>query len=116
MALLAVLCGLSLALSQPYAYIFRGRDRMDLDATVTVAGKALTVAVTVPALFLGGGLIAVLLMQAVGGAGALLVAVLLARKIWPQSSAPGASGFCKSWPAAERRSRFSHSISGADVR
>src|SRR5215475_8610453 len=36
LALLAVLCGLPLALSQTYGYIFRGRDRMDLDATVTV--------------------------------------------------------------------------------
>jgi len=89
LALLAVVCGLSLALAQPYAYIFRARDRMDLDATVTVAGKALTLAVTVPALFLGGGLPAVLLMQAVGGAGALLVAVLLARKIGLKPQRPG---------------------------
>jgi hypothetical protein len=49
---------------------------MDLDATVNVTGKALTAAVTVSALFLGGGLIAVLLMQAVG---------LLARCWWPCS-------------------------------
>ena len=69
--------------------MFRGRDRMDLDATVTVTGKALTVAVTVPALFLGGGLFAVLLMQAVGGAGALLMAVLLARKIRLKAERPG---------------------------
>jgi O-antigen/teichoic acid export membrane protein len=89
LALLAVLCGLPLALSQAYVYIFRGRDRMDLDATTTVTGKALTVAVTVPALFLGGGLIAVLLMQAVGGAGALLVAVLVARKIRLKAKRPG---------------------------
>ena len=88
LTLLAVVCGLSLALAQPYSYIFRGRDRMDLDATVTVAGKALTVAVTVPALLLGGGLPAVLLMQAVGGVGALLVAVLLARKIGLKAKRP----------------------------
>ena len=88
MALLAVVCGLSLALAQPYVYIFRGKDRMDLDATVTTVGKALTLAVTVPALFLGGGLPAVLLMQAVGGAGALLVAVLLAWKIGLKAQRP----------------------------
>ena len=88
LTLLAVVCGLSLALAQPYSYIFRGRDRMDLDATVTVAGKALTVAVTVPAVLLGGGLPVVLLMQAVGGAGALLVAVLLARRIGLRAQRP----------------------------
>jgi O-antigen/teichoic acid export membrane protein len=89
LALLAVVCGLPLALSQTYAYMFRARDRMDLDATVTVTGKALTVAVTVPALFLGGGLPAVVLMQAVGGAGALLAALLLARKIRLEAQRPG---------------------------
>ena len=90
LALLAVVCGLPLALSQTYVYMFRARDRMDLDATVTVAGKALTLAVTVSALlFLGGGLPAVVLMQAIGGAGALLVAVLLARKICLKAQRPG---------------------------
>jgi O-antigen/teichoic acid export membrane protein len=88
LALLAVVSGLFLALSQPYSYIFRGRDRMDLDATVTVAGKALTLAVTVPALLLGGGIPGVLLMQAAGGAGALLIAVLLARRICLKARRP----------------------------
>jgi O-antigen/teichoic acid export membrane protein len=89
LALLAVVCGLPLALSQTYGYMIRAQDRMDLDATVAVTGKALTVAVTVPALFLGGGLPAVVLMQAVGGGGALLVAVLLARKIRLKARRPG---------------------------
>jgi len=89
LALLAVGCGLPLALSQTYGYVFRSQNRMDLDALVTTAGKALTVLVTVPVLILGGGLLAVILLQAVGGLGALLVAILLARKIdlralWPE--------------------------------
>jgi O-antigen/teichoic acid export membrane protein len=88
LALLAVLCGLPLALSQTYVYMFRGRDRMDLDATVAVTGEALTTAVTVPALLLGGGLLAVVLMQSVGGAGALLVAVLVARKVGLEGQRP----------------------------
>jgi len=88
LALLAVVCGLSLALSQPYSYIFRAQDRMDLDAIVTTVGKALTLAVTVPALLLGGGLPSVLLMQAVGGAGSLLIAVFLARKICLKARRP----------------------------
>ena len=88
LALLAVVCGLSLALSLPYVYLFRSRNRMDLEAAVTVAAKALTLAVTVPALVLGGGLPSALLMQAVGGAGALLVAVLLARNIGLKARRP----------------------------
>jgi O-antigen/teichoic acid export membrane protein len=89
LALLAVVCGLPLALSQTYGCMMRGQDRMDLDATVAVTGKALIVAVTVPALVLGGGLPVVVLMQAVGGAGALLVAVLLARMIRLKAGRPG---------------------------
>jgi O-antigen/teichoic acid export membrane protein len=89
LALFAVLCGLPLALSQTYVYVFRGRDRMDLEATVAITGKTLTLAVTVPALLLGGGLPAVVVMQSVGGGGALLVAVLLARKIRLKAQRPG---------------------------
>ena len=36
LALLALLCGLHIALSQACVYIFRGRDRMALDATITI--------------------------------------------------------------------------------
>jgi O-antigen/teichoic acid export membrane protein len=62
---------------------------MDLDAIVSVIGKALTVAVTVPILLVGGGVASVVSMQAVGGAGALLAAVLLARIIHLQARRPG---------------------------
>jgi O-antigen/teichoic acid export membrane protein len=88
LALIAVVCGLPFALSQAYGYMFRGRDRMDLDAAVAVTGKALTVVVTVPVVVLGGGLPAVLLMQAVGSAGALLVAVHLAHNIGLKAQCP----------------------------
>jgi O-antigen/teichoic acid export membrane protein len=81
LAALTVLCGLPLALSQPYGYLFRGRDRMDLDAAVTVTAKALTVGVTVPALLLGGQLPTVVAVQGLGGAGALAVAAWLARHL-----------------------------------
>jgi O-antigen/teichoic acid export membrane protein len=89
LAPLAIACGLPLALSQTYGYIFRGQSRMDLDAAVIVAGKAATAAVIIPALILGGSLLAVVLLQAVGGLGALLVATLLARRVqliarWPK--------------------------------
>jgi O-antigen/teichoic acid export membrane protein/glycosyltransferase involved in cell wall biosynthesis len=81
LAALMVLCGLPLALSQPYTYMFRARDRMDLDAAVGVAAKLVIVAVTLTVLVLGGHLAGVVGAQGVGGAIALLVAVLLARRI-----------------------------------
>jgi O-antigen/teichoic acid export membrane protein len=89
LALIAVVCGVPFALAQAYGYMFRGRDRMDLDAAVAVTAKALTVAVTVPVVVLGGGLPGVLLMQAVGSAGALLVAVNLAHSIGLKAQYPG---------------------------
>jgi O-antigen/teichoic acid export membrane protein len=78
---LMVLCGLPLALSQPYTYMFRARDRMDLDAAVGVTAKLVTVAVTLAVLLLGGHLIGVVSAQGAGGLVALAVAVLLARHI-----------------------------------
>jgi O-antigen/teichoic acid export membrane protein len=88
LALIAVVCGLPLSLLQAYGYTFRGRDRMDLDAAITVAAKTLTVVVTVPAVILGGGVPVVLLMQAIGSASALPGAVLLARKIGLKARRP----------------------------
>jgi O-antigen/teichoic acid export membrane protein len=88
LALFSVACGLPLALSQAYSYMFRARDRMDRDAIITVTAKALIVTVTVPAVILGGGLVSVVFIQAVGGAGALLVAVLLAREFHLKAQRP----------------------------
>ena len=85
---LAVVCGLPLALSQAYGYVFRGRDRMDLDAAVNITGKALTVAVTVPALYLGGGLLTVVLLQVAGGVGALVLATFMSASIRVRAQRP----------------------------
>jgi len=76
-----VLCALPLGLSQPYGHLFRGRDRMDLDATVTVSAKALTVLATLAVLALGGRLPLVIVAQMLGGTGALVVAVSLGRRV-----------------------------------
>jgi O-antigen/teichoic acid export membrane protein len=81
LAALAVFCALPLALSQPYGYLFRGRNRMDLDATITVAAKTLTVLATLAVLLLGGRLTSVIVVQLVGGVGALSVAVFLGRRL-----------------------------------
>jgi O-antigen/teichoic acid export membrane protein len=85
---LSVACFLPLALSQPYGYLFRGRDRMDLDAMVSVMAKALAAALAIPALLLGGHLPAAIVIQGFAGAGALGVAILLARRIGLPSPSP----------------------------
>lgn len=76
---LMVLCMLPFALSQSFGYVFRSQNRMDLDSGVTLTSKALTVLCTLAVLALGGHLFGVVLAQAVGGVGALLVGGLLAR-------------------------------------
>ncbi len=69
---LAMLLGwLLLSVGQAFGTIFRGRERMDADALVTVVTKVLTVALTVPALVLGGRLVSVIVAQAVAAALAL---------------------------------------------
>jgi O-antigen/teichoic acid export membrane protein len=89
-----VLALLPLSLAQAYGLVFRGLERMDHDALVSVLAKALTVAFTVAALALGGRLLAAILGQAAGGAGALAVAVLLLarQRVRPAAPAAGTAG------------------------
>lgn len=68
-------------ITQPIGYLFRGKDRMDLDALVLVLGRALVLVGTLIALGLGGGLTAVVLAQGLSGAGILLAHLYMARKL-----------------------------------
>lgn len=88
LTLLAIAAGLPLALSQAWTYVFRAQDRMELDAAVGVAGKAVTVVLTIAALHYGAGLSGVFAMQAAGGLVALLVAVVFARRLGIRLSRP----------------------------
>jgi len=88
LAALAIVCAFPLALSQAYTCVFRARNRMDLDAHVTVWSKVLTVAATLAALALGGRLESVFIAQLVGGCGALALAVLLWRRFALQTPRP----------------------------
>jgi O-antigen/teichoic acid export membrane protein len=72
-----VLAGLPLFLAQAYGMVFRARDRMGRDATVSVSNKAIALCVTLPALALGAGIPGVILAQAIAGVAALGVAVRL---------------------------------------
>jgi O-antigen/teichoic acid export membrane protein len=79
LGLYAILLGTYLPVSivQAHGVVFRGRERMELDALLTVSAKALALVATVAALALGGRVLAVILAQAIAAGGALA----LARKV-----------------------------------
>lgn len=74
---LAMATSVPFFLSQAYATVFRARERMDLDAQVSVLFKALTFVLALVALLSGGGVAGILLAQ--GGAGAAALAYAIAR-------------------------------------
>jgi O-antigen/teichoic acid export membrane protein len=76
---LLMLATLPFFLSQAYGMVFRARERMDLDAQVQVAFKALMLPLAIGALALGGGLGGVIVAQGVAGLVALGLAVLRSR-------------------------------------
>ncbi|MGA2999402.1 oligosaccharide flippase family protein [Bradyrhizobium sp.] len=78
LAFLAVIVALPITLYAPFAFVFRGMDRMDIDASVNVLGKVLTLVALLAVLYLGAGLAGVILTQCVGGIGVLVVAVSIA--------------------------------------
>lgn len=81
LAALTVLTLIPFFLSQAYGSAFRGRERMEYDALVSVLNKGLTLALTLTALLLRGGLVWVILAQAGAGLGALGLAIALGRRM-----------------------------------
>lgn len=88
LVILAIGCAIPLALSQPYGYVFRALDRMDLDVLLAVCAKVLTVVATLAALSLEKRLESVFLAQLVGGGGALALATILWRRLALQTLRP----------------------------
>jgi O-antigen/teichoic acid export membrane protein len=68
-------------LAQTYGIVFRARDRMGLDAWVSVANKIALLVITLVLLFLGRGLPGVLAAQAVAGILALVMAIRLYSRV-----------------------------------
>jgi len=81
LALLAMLGGIPATLYAPFGCAFRSRDRMDVDALVGIVGKATTLVAVVIALYFGGDLKEVILMQAVGGVSTLVVGAIAASRL-----------------------------------
>jgi O-antigen/teichoic acid export membrane protein len=76
-----IVVSLPLFLAQTYGMVFRARDRMGLDAWVSVANKIALLALALAALALGRGLPGVLAAQALAGFLALAIAHLLYRRM-----------------------------------
>ena len=72
---------LPVLLGQLYGIVFRGSDRMGLDATVSVVNKSIGLALTLGALTLGFGLGGVIVAQGIAGLVALGVAARLYRRL-----------------------------------
>jgi O-antigen/teichoic acid export membrane protein len=68
-------------LAQSYGMVFRGRDRMGLDAWVSVANKIASLALALAALGLSTRLPGVLVAQALAGGIALIIATQLYRRV-----------------------------------
>ena len=91
LALLAMLCLVPWTLFVPLSCSFRSKDRMDVDAAVSIVGKAMTLVATAVALRLGGGLFEVILMNAVGNLTVLFVGAIAALQLKTKVAAPALS-------------------------
>jgi O-antigen/teichoic acid export membrane protein len=67
--------------TQAHGSVFRGHERMEYDALVSVLNKLLLLLLTVPALLMGTGLPGVILAQGAAGLGALALAAALSRRL-----------------------------------
>ncbi len=81
LASLAVLVTLPTAISHPIGYLFRGKDRMDLDMFAAIFSKALTLLAVVLVVYGGGGLTSIILAHGIGAIGSLVACLFLARYI-----------------------------------
>lgn len=80
LAVFLILATLPLFLAQGCGMVFRARDQMGLDATVSVSNKAMALALTLPALSLGLGIPGVVVAQGIAGLAALGMALFLYRR------------------------------------
>jgi O-antigen/teichoic acid export membrane protein len=76
-----IVVSLPFFLAQSYGMVFRARDRMGLDAWVSVANKIALLGLALAALALGRGLPGVLVAQALAGLLALAIATWLYRRV-----------------------------------
>ena len=88
LTVLAMIAAVPGTLLGPVACSFRARNRMDIDASANIVGKAATLIATFIALRLGGGLTEVVLMGGIGGLSMLLFGAIAARRLDIKVNAP----------------------------
>src|SRR5258706_4209468 len=76
-----ILASLPLYLAQGYGMVFRARDQMGRDATVSVVNKTIALVVPLPPLTMGLGIPGVVVAQGVAGVVAVWVASRLYRRL-----------------------------------
>src|SRR5262249_31987580 len=81
LAAMFVVAWLPTSLTGAFGQVFRGHERMDVDARTTVIAKALTLATIAPVLWLGGRLPTVILALGLAGLASLLVVEVRARRL-----------------------------------
>jgi O-antigen/teichoic acid export membrane protein len=88
LTLLAVMAAVPASLNAPFAFSFRGKDRMDIEVLANLVGKVVTLVATVIALRLGAGLAEVILMGGIGNISILLVGAIAALRLDMAVKAP----------------------------
>ena len=85
---LATLIGLPGSLAALFGFVFRGKDRMDLDVLIGLVGKLLSVAAAIAVLALGGGILEIVAATSVGSIASLILAVRLLLRFRIQGKLP----------------------------
>jgi O-antigen/teichoic acid export membrane protein len=93
LAPLMVLIGLPGALGQSLGYVFRGKNRMDVEAFIAIVGKAVGVVAALLALYWGGKVFEVVVAWAIGGLGWLVAALFYTRRFGIKFVAPPSAEF-----------------------
>jgi O-antigen/teichoic acid export membrane protein len=78
---LIIICWIPMYLALTYAWAFRGRERMDCDALITVVLKLSGLVISLICLALGGRLLALIPVSVASGTIAFVVAVALYRRL-----------------------------------
>ncbi|MDX2205384.1 MAG: oligosaccharide flippase family protein [Hyphomicrobiaceae bacterium] len=78
---LSALAGFPGSLAALFGFVFRGRDRMDLDVLIGLVAKAIGVVAVIVTLVLSKSLIAVVTVPVIGGIGALVLSLALLRRL-----------------------------------
>jgi O-antigen/teichoic acid export membrane protein len=81
LTVLIIVCWMPMYLALTYAWAFRGRERMDCDALLTVVLKFSTLVISLVCLTLGGRLVALIPVYAVAGIITFGVAVVVYRRL-----------------------------------